>query len=210
MTVRKLPRVVPFVGEPWDPVGADHPMRRVTREVALGEGWTPEIAADVGALFDQLAGEWHTRDKPDRYLSIADALERGGPFAEGLAVELGSGTGMTTRMFAERFPLLVAVDLSMEMLRLAPHDTPRIRADGSRLPFADDSVSTLLLVNMLLFPQEVDRVLRRDGALVWVNTAGEHTPIYLSAEDVDSALPGDWDVVTAAGGRGSWSVARRA
>ncbi|MFN2526784.1 MAG: methyltransferase domain-containing protein [Actinomycetota bacterium] len=209
MTVRRLPRVVPFVGEEWEPLRPDHPMRQVTREVALGAGWTPEMAARVGGLFDQLAGEWHTRDKPERYLSIADALERGGPFGHGLAVELGSGTGMTTKLFAERFPWLIAVDLSMEMLRLAPADIPRIRADGSRLPLADGSVATLVLVNMLLFPVEVDRILAVDGVLLWVNTAGPHTPIYLSPEDLDAALPREWDLVAAEGGRGTWCVARR-
>ncbi len=210
MAVRWLERVVPFVGEPWDPIRPDHPMRQVIREVAFGdEGWTPDLAVSVEALFDQLADEWNTRDKPERYLSIADALERGGPFADGLAIELGSGTGMTTKMFAARFPWLVAVDLSMEMLRRAPKEVPRLRADGSRLPLSDGSVATLVLINMILFPAEVDRVVATDGALLWVNTAGEQTPFYLAPEEVDSALPGEWDIVAAEGGRGTWCVARR-
>lgn len=194
-----------------EPIETDHPMRRVTREVAFDpETWTADRAAGVGALFDRLAAEWHTRDRPERFLPIMDAITRGGPFVDGLAVELGSGTGIATSTIAQRFPRLIAVDLSMEMLRLAPALVPRVRADAFRLPLADGAVATLILVNMLLFPAEVDRVLAPEGALVWVNTAGTHTPIYLGAEEIEAALPGDWDVVTSEAARGTWSVARRA
>ena len=62
---------------------------------------------------------------------------------------------------------------------------------------------------MLLFPVEIDRVLAPDGVLVWVNTSGEHTPIHLTAAEVERALPGAWDVVASSAGRGTWAVARR-
>lgn len=186
-------------------------MRRVTRELAFSpEGWTPSIAMQVRNTFDRLAGEWHTRDRPERLVPIRDALDRGGPFRDGLAVELGSGTGIATQMIESWLPHLVAVDLSIEMLRLAPTTIPRVRADGANLPFRNHAVATLLLVNMFLFPREVDRVLSDDGAVVWVSTVGANTPIYLSSEDVDAALPGEWELIASEAGRGSWSVARRA
>ncbi|MDQ3985509.1 MAG: class I SAM-dependent methyltransferase [Actinomycetota bacterium] len=211
MTIRWVPRAVPFEGAQPEPVSPDHPMRRVTREVAFGaDRWTSNRKAEVRDLFDRLAAEWHTRDRPERHGAIVDALERGGPFGGGLAVELGSGTGIATPTIATRLPRLVAVDLSMEMLRLAPRDVPRVRADAAHLPFADERVTTLLLVNMLLFPGEVDRVLDARGALVWVSTAGPNTPIYLSPEEIEAALPGDWDIIASEAGRGTWSVARRA
>lgn len=211
VTVRRLPRVVPFEGDDLQPLEDDHPMRRVTREVAFNPGgWTPQRAMSVRDLFDQLAPEWHTRDRPDRLVPIVDAFDRGGTFIiEGLAVELGSGTGIGTPTIAAQLPRLVAVDLSMEMLRLAPDLVPRIRGDGARLPFADRTVDTLLLVNMLLFPFEVDRVLGDRGALVWVSTAGPNTPIYLSPEEVDEALVGEWEIIASEAGRGTWCVARR-
>lgn len=211
MTIRWLPSVVPIGGAEPEPIGPDHPMRRVTREVAFrAERWTPQQAAQVNDLFDQLAAEWHTRDRPERRAVIVDALERGGALLDGLTVELGSGTGIATQTILARMPRLVAVDLSMEMLRLAPDVVPRIRGDGAHLPFADGMVATLLLVNMLLFPAEVDRVLDKRGALVWVSTTGPHTPIYLSPEEIEAALPGDWDIVGSDAGRGTWCVARRA
>jgi SAM-dependent methyltransferase len=211
MTIRRLPRVVPAAGAEPEPIGSDHPMRRVTREIASGPGrWTRQRAAEVNELFDELAAEWHTRARPERLVPIVDALERGGPFVDGLAVELGSGTGIATSTIVARLPRLVAVDLSMEMLRLAPDDVPRIRGDGAHLPFADGIVATLLLVNMLLFPTEVDRVLEARGTLVWVSTVGSYTPIYLTPEEVEAALPGDWDIVGSEAGWGTWCVARRA
>lgn len=210
VTVRWLPRVVPFEGPELEPIDPDHPMRRVTREVAFrADRWTSQRAGDVSDFFDHLAPEWHTRDRPDRLDAIADALDRGGPFVDGLAVELGSGTGIATPTIAARLPRLVAVDLSMEMLRLAPGAVPRVRADGARLPFADRGVATLLLINMLLFPMEVDRVLDGHGAVVWVSTAGPQTPIYLSPEEIDGVLPGAWDVAASDAARGTWCVARR-
>lgn len=211
MTVRGLPRVKAAEGAQPEPGAAEHPMRLVTRDAAFrADGWSPELAGQVNDLFDQAAPEWHTRSSPERLVPLVDALERGGPFPDGVAVELGSGTGIATPTIVSHFVRLVAVDLSMEMLRLAPPLVPRVRADGARLPFRDCSVATLLLVNMLLFPLEVERVLQADGALVWVNTLGENTPIYLTAEEVDEALPGEWEVTASEAGAGTWCVARRA
>jgi SAM-dependent methyltransferase len=186
-------------------------MRKVTRQVAFEpDGWTPERAAKVGALFDSLAGEWHTRDHPLRQVPLADAFERGGPLGFGTGLEVGSGIGLGTAWLSARFDLLVAIDLSAEMLRLAPPDpAPRMQADASALPVPSSSVDAVLLVNMLLFPEEVDRVLKPDGALVWVNTSGDRTPIHLSAEDVDAAMPGEWSGVASEAAWGTWAVFRR-
>lgn len=210
MTVRQLPRVLQANSAEPAAVGDDNLMRQLTRAVAFDrEAWTPGRAADLRAMFDQLAPEWHTRAAPERLLPLLDAVDRGGPFADGLAVELGSGTGLATAILAQRFPRLVAVDLSMQMLRLAPELVPRVRADASALPFADGIVATLVLVNMLLFPAEVDRVLAPDGALVWVNTFGPYTPIHLSSDEIDAALPSDWAVIASEAGWGTWCVAHR-
>ncbi len=97
------------------------------------------------------------------------------------------------------------------MLRLAPADVGhRVLADGSRLPLAAGAADAVVLVNCFLFPDEVDRVLAPDGVVVWVNSSGAETPIYLPPDDVVAALPGRWD------GRGehrrpgrSWCVLRR-
>ena len=81
-----------------------------------------------------------------------------------------------------------------------------MQGDGSRLPLADRSIDALILVNMFLFPAEVDRVLAATGVVVWVNSRGPETPIHLTADEVDQALPGRWDGVSSSAGWGTWSV----
>jgi hypothetical protein len=68
----------------------------------------------------------------------------------------------------------------------------------------------MLLVNMLLFPAEIDRVVQRRGVVVWVNSLGDQTPIHLPPGEVLDALPGTWRGLTARAGTGFWLVARRA
>jgi ubiquinone/menaquinone biosynthesis C-methylase UbiE len=189
-------------------------MRAVTRRAAGLErgGWTDETRHEVGRYFDELAAEWQTRSSPERLAVVRDALDRGlGDAAvPPLAVEIGSGTGAYSALFAERFGTAIAVDLSWEMLRQAPSaPAHRVRADASRLPLRDSSAGAVLLVNAFLFPAEVTRVLRPDGVLLWVNSSGEDTPIHLPPEDLLAALPGSWSGAASRAGDGIWCVLRR-
>lgn len=197
-------------GDPPVGLGADHPMRVVTREAAFDpSSWTADRKAEVAALFDGLAPEWNTRDFPGRDKPLHDAIERGGPFPTGPCVEVGAGTGLATPVIEAAFGPVLAVELSWEMSRLARAGL-RLLADGSCLPVADGSVAAIVLQNMFLFPGEVDRVLRPDGVLVWVNSRGEDTPIHLPATDVQAALGDGWDGVASRAGWGTWAVFRRA
>jgi SAM-dependent methyltransferase len=195
--------------------GPDHPMRIATRRAAglHSGGWTPELRKEVGEFFDTLSGEWHTRTSPQRTAVVMDALDRGlgRPGARaGVAVEVGSGIGSYSGLLAQRFATVLAIDLSLAMLRLAPSGIAhRIQADGAMLPLRDSSAAAVVLINSFLFPAEVDRVLSRDGALVWVNSSGQQTPIYLDAEEVLSALPGTWTGTSSQAGDGTWCVLRR-
>ncbi len=211
MGVEHLPAVIPVRRERETGINDDHPMRRVTREVAFdADGWTDDRRAKVAELFDGLAPEWHTRDAPGRYDALEDALDRGRVPTDPVTIELGSGTGLSTPLLAGHFPRLIAADLSIEMLRTAPADAaPRLQLDSSRLPFADRSIPVILIVNMLLFPSEMDRVLTDDGVLVWVNTSGPDTPIHLPADDVVAALGDGWSGTASEAGTGTWCVARR-
>ena len=138
------------------------------------------------------------------------------PYAErmtavmaGLAASVG-GSDSAPRLLSGTVGSFVATDLSTEMLAHAPGElAPRVRADASTLPFRADSFDAVLMINMLLFPHEVDRVLRPGGAVVWVNTLGDQTPIHLPPDDVVTALPGDWVGRTARAGTGFWLTARR-
>ncbi len=127
----------------------------------------------------------------------------------GAWLEVGSGTGAGARVLTPRVTSLVCTDLSEQMLLHAPDLAPRVRSDASVLPFADDCFDAILLVNMLLFPREIDRLLRDAGVVVWVNTLGDQTPIHLPPADVLDALPGEWAGITARAGSGFWLTVRR-
>lgn len=200
----------PTTTDPEPFAGPDHPMRRLTRAIAFGEPWQPTDAARVQDVFDRLAADWsESHVDPVKAAPIEDALERGGLPLNGDWLELGSGTGAGVRVLHEQIDSVVCTDLSWEMLRHAPDLVPKVRSDASRLPFADATFDAVLLVNMLLFPAELDRVLRRDGVVVWVNTLGDQTPIHLPPSDVVEALPGRWTGITARAGTGFWLTARR-
>jgi SAM-dependent methyltransferase len=195
--------------------GPDHPMRVATRRAAGldAAGWTAELRDDVQHFFDGLAAEWHTRASAERFAIVTDALVRGlDPIKrlDGAAVEIGSGIGTYSNLLAQRFATVAAIDLSFEMLKRAPNGPAyRIQADGARLPLRDRSAAAVVLINAFLFPDEIERVLCPDGVLVWVNSSGERTPIYLSVDDLVGRLTGEWSGVSSRAGAGHWCVLRR-
>lgn len=189
--------------------GSVSPMREVTETVAFDAAWDFSRREKVRELFDGMAAEWSSRSTPEREASILDALDRGG-LAGDMVIELGSGTGLGTGHLIERFDDVVALDLSMAMLHHQPDLAPKVQADASVLPFRDDAADLLVLVNMLLFPAEVDRVLRPGGGLLWINTLGHETPIHLSPEAVVDALPGSWTATAGRAGSGLWAAVQRA
>jgi SAM-dependent methyltransferase len=195
--------------------GPEHPMRIATRRAAGLDraGWTDELRGEVEGYFDGIAGEWHTRISAHRTAVVTDALSRGLGAIDvpaGPAVEVGSGIGTYSGLLAERFGQVVAIDLSLAMLKLAPAAPAlRVQADGARLPLRDGSAAAVVLINAFLFPAEVERVLSPAGALVWVNSSGEQTPIYLSVDDLVAGLPGEWTGTSSRAGEGLWCVLRR-
>jgi ubiquinone/menaquinone biosynthesis C-methylase UbiE len=188
-------------------------MRIVTRQVAgLDPGeWDSQTSDQVVSVFDGLASEWHTRTSPQRTAVVEDALNRGfGLRRDSFAVEVGSGIGTYSSVLAERFDDVLAVDISLEMTRLAPGDSShRILADGAMLPVRSGAADAVVMINAFLFPVEVARVLRRGGVVVWVNSSGDQTPIHLSTDDVVLALPFPVDGVEARAGVGTWCVLTR-
>lgn len=200
----------PDASTPEQFAGPDHPMRRLTRTMAFGEAWTDADAVRVTEIFDGMASAWSEEHvDPTKAAPVEDALDRGRVPVDGAWLEVGSGTGAGARVLAPRAGSLVCTDLSEQMLIHAPDLAPRVRADAATLPFGDDRFDAIVLINMLLFPTEVDRLLRQDGVVVWINTLGDQTPIHLPPADVLEALPGSWSGITAHAGTGFWLTARR-
>lgn len=230
----------PDVVEPEPFANADHPMRKVTRQVAFDGIWNQKRAGKIEALFDGLASDWgSTRATPARQAVVLDAIARGdghnqisnqqsgalqnsgvhkdadqsqsvtpSPDSDwfgGRWLECGSGAGNNTLLLKDKVSALVALDLSKAMLQQASAEAaPRVQGDSSALPFPEACFDVILLVNMLLFPDELCRVLAPGGSLVWVNTLGDQTPIHLPVDDVVTALPGQWSGTTARAGSGFW------
>ena len=82
-----------------------------------------------------------------------------------------------------------------------------IQADASLLPLHSGSVDAVVCVNAFLFPAEYRRVLRSGGAVVFVSTRGDHTPIYLPPAEVARAL-GARNGVTSEAGTGTWTAVK--
>jgi SAM-dependent methyltransferase len=211
-TIERLDRLDEPRRSPREGAGPDHPMRVVTRQVAFEAAWDGERSTKVASLFDGLAAEWQGRDEPGRLAPLDDALTRGRVATGGRWLEVGSGIGLVTPtlLAAAGAASFISVDLSWEMLVRAPRLAPRLRADQAALPLPGASVDVAVHVNALLFPAEIARVLGPAGTLVWVCTRGDETPIYLDADDVVAALPGQWTGVASAAGAGTWAVLRRA
>lgn len=206
--------------DPIDPQDVDpdvvaaaeaHPMRRVTHAAAAEVGvWEGPLIGQVQATFDDLAGEWHTKHTPGALDALVDALDRGGLPDHGLWLELGAGDGWASATLAARAPALLAVELSSRMLAASPADgVARLQADANRLPVDDHAATGAVLMNMLLFPSELDRVLAPGGSLLWLSSRGPATPIHLTPEQVAAAMPGRWGGVAARHGTAVWAVLER-
>lgn len=209
--VHQLDRAVPAPA--GKPVIADASgMQDGARRIALDRSaWTPDVAAFTTQLFDQLASVWNAERSTGRADPLLDALARGGDFPSGICLEIGSGTSEFTPILADAFGRVIALDISMAMLRQAdPPPGARVRADAARLPLADQAVVAVACVDTLLFPAEISRVLAPGGVLIWVNQLGADGPLFLPTTTVIEALGGGWEAVEADAGWGKWAVVRRA
>lgn len=209
--ITTLARVVP--SRPGKPVRTGAVERQAAaRATALGEPWTAERAGEVAARFDELARTWDSERGGYRRAPVEDALERGGPFAAGLCVEVGCGTGLLTPLLQAVWSPVVGLDLSPRMLSRS-RSPFRVRADGARLPVPDGAASAVVIGDAPLFAGEVVRVLRTEGAVVWSNALGDGAPYYVATpvllDALSEASGTTWRAVESEAGWGSWTVLRR-
>jgi SAM-dependent methyltransferase len=117
--------------------------------------------------------------------------------ARGLTLEIGSGTGLNLPHYPEELDELVLLEPDLPMrsrLEKRLSDTARrarlVDAPAERLPFADRSVDTVVSTFVLctvdapdIALQEIVRVLRPDGQLLFVEHVRSSSPRLASWQD---------------------------
>ena len=121
----ELPRVIAAKPDRPDLGEIAVHMGELTRRIAMDpDAWTPERVAQMLGFFDSQASGWSERDRPERHDALRDGLDRGGPFPDGVCLEVGAGTGNVTGDLQALFDRVVSIDLSRAMLLLAPPGAP--------------------------------------------------------------------------------------
>lgn len=171
---------------------------RFATDVSVSRPWLGRLLRrPLRANFDWLAAEWEYRVGAEGTIPLVAALEEL-PVVPGRVLDVGTGTGRGARVIAERFQSarIEGVDLSRAMIEeanellpaeLADRVTFRV-ADATKLPYEDGVFDLVVLLNMIPFFDELVRVLASDGALLFVASFGEHTPIYVPPETLKEKL----------------------
>ena len=204
MTVVRLPQLLLPQAPPPGLAGAAHPSRALQGRLGSGED---AAARALRSEYDGQAAGWRawTAGQPDYLLPLVDALDRGVRGAPRVVLEVGAGAGPATDLLVERFGVVVALDVSLEMLRLAGSGSARVQADVRRLPVRTGSVDLLVGVNAVGCWEEASRVLAPGGQLLWASSFGPETPLWTPLEVLQAAFP-RCRLVTSSAGRGEWVV----
>lgn len=137
------------------------------------------------------------------------------------ALDVGTGTGDGALVLANRFPdaTVVGVDLAPAMLaeaarKLDAELRERVsfeEADAAKLPYADASFDLVAHSNMIPFFDEIARVLRPGGYVLFSFSGGADTPIYVPDERLRAELArrGFADFAEFAAGNGTAFLARK-
>jgi SAM-dependent methyltransferase len=206
MTITTLPQIIP--AQPGKPVLDNvFELQAFARAIAVDGVWTTDIARATASLFDGIATTWNAEHSTNRFDAVHDALQRGEIPVGGRCLEVGSGTGQITPLLADHFDEVVSADLSTAMLTQAPGSASfRICCDAAQLPLRDHIFDAAVLVDTFCFAHELVRVLKNNGYIVWINLLGQDGPLYVPADDIANALPGNWAGTESAAGWGSWGI----
>ncbi len=125
-------------------------------------------------------------------------------------IDVGCGTGLAFGVLAARFEEVIGIEIAPGMLSLArerPNGTV-IAGDAAALPLPEGSVDVVFVINALTFVDEIKRVLRPGGLMVWIASLGEDTPIYVPPATLGRAFGVEWECVAAHAGWGTWVCVR--
>lgn len=134
-------------------------------------------------------------------------------------LDVATGTGYAARLLKHRFPHaeVTGADISEEMIGVAQHasvsdalDIAFEVADSKDLPFADGTFDLVVLMNSIVFPEELMRVTAPGGrALVVYSFAGPWVSMAFSALGARLADAGAEHVWGQTAGMGFYGVARK-
>jgi SAM-dependent methyltransferase len=170
--------------------------------------------------WDRIAPSWDEHRRPDSfdpYLAGLDLLPR----PPRRALDVGTGTGNGALAIAGRFPAaeVVGVDFSDPMVaqaasKITPSLAARLsfrRADAASLPFSDGEFDLVAHNNMIPFFDEIARVLRTGGHVLFAFSSGAETPIYVRPDRLRTELErrGFSDFAHHSRGRGTVALARK-
>lgn len=117
------------------------------------------------------SGNWQSRGLFPQEINAINDL----PFDLDIAIDIGSGPGRPVSILADHARHVIAVDTSLEMLRLRKHRQTVILADGYKLPIRANVADVLYMrMSMHYFKlscisMELHRVLRSGGRLYIVS-----------------------------------------
>jgi SAM-dependent methyltransferase len=191
---------------------------RVTTDVVVRSPWLWRLfRGPLRRQFDRLAPSWEAMRAPGFLAPVEAALEQL-PSPPQRVLDVGTGTGAAARLVGDRFPEaeIIGVDLSERMLDEARRltDSERITyraADAEHLPFDAAAFDLVLLANMIPFFDELARVVRPQGRLVFAFSGGAGTPIYVPPARLRSELTrrGFAEFAELSAGRGTAFIARK-
>lgn len=151
--------------------------------VGVIEAWLAGVNAPdltVRTHFDTLADSYDDTTEWRRDPEILASLVR--PLAKHPArvLDVGTGTGLASRHYADEGHHVVGVDLSAKMLARSPSLACAVLSDAANMPFPNQSFDCVLVRQVLHYVEvatvlgECRRVLRADGALAVCSIVAGH------------------------------------
>lgn len=170
--------------------------------------------------WDRIAPSWDQSRLPDSYAPYRNALELL-PKPPARALDVGTGTGGGAFSIAAHFPAaeVVGVDFSKAMVshasaKITTQLSGRVsfrQADAASLPFSDGTFDLVAHSNMIPFFDEIARVVRAGGYVLFAFSSGTQTPIFVPFDRLTTELQrrGFSDFTQCSAGRGMALVARK-
>lgn len=157
---------------------------RADEPLPTGEAKT----ASVQAMFDVIAPRYDLVNRVMTFRMDVGWRRRAvgalGLVPGSVVLDLACGTGDLAQDLTGRGFTAVGVDLSHGMLAAAPHDFPRVQADGSRLPLPDAAVDGATcgfalrnFTDLGAVIGELARVLRPGGRMALLEVAEPPNPL---------------------------------